>query len=63
MNAANEVIKHTLNYFCRIIKLNYNIMRIKEQKTRWGSCSKKDNLNFNKKAQKWLKKNGVGLRL
>ena len=103
--AAKIFIKDRLDYFCKITGLTYNIMRIKEQKTRWGSCSKKGNLNFNwklimspewvvdyiivhevchlrylnhsgefwdmvalympdyKKARKWLKENGPGLKL
>jgi len=103
--AAKVFIKDRLDYFCKITGLTYNIMRIKEQKTRWGSCSKKGNLNFNwkiimspewvidyiivhevchlrylnhsrefwnmvdlytpgyKKARKWLKENGSGLKL
>jgi len=102
---AGVYIKNRLDYFCIITGLTYNIMRIKEQKTRWGSCSKKGNLNFNwklimspewvidyivvhevchlrylnhsrefwdmvvlympgyKKARKWLKENGPGLKL
>jgi len=102
---AYESMQDRLDYYCKIIGMNYNSMRIKEQKARWGSCSKKGNLNFNwklimspqwiidyviihevchlryldhskefwkmvslympdyKKAQEWLKKNGMGLRL
>lgn len=30
-------------------KLNFNKITIKSQKTRWGSCSKRGNLNFNYK--------------
>lgn len=105
MRTAYESLKERLGYFCKITGLTYNTMKIKEQKTRWGSCSKKGNLNFNwklimspqwvidyvivheichlrylnhskeywsmvemympsyKKAQEWLKKNGLGLRL
>ena len=29
------------------MSVTYNQFRIKEQKTRWGSCSKRNNLNFN----------------
>ncbi|MGE5474671.1 MAG: M48 family metallopeptidase [Ignavibacteriales bacterium] len=47
IEAANKAFKERLDYFCRIIGFHYNTMRVKEQKTRWGSCSKKGNLNFN----------------
>ncbi|MFZ5354429.1 MAG: M48 family metallopeptidase [Bacillota bacterium] len=45
--AAEEVIAKRLEYFREIIGVSYNDFRIKEQKTRWGSCSSKQNLNFN----------------
>lgn len=45
--AAYGVIKGRLEHFCKITGLKFNVFRIKDQKTRWGSCSRKGNLNFN----------------
>jgi predicted metal-dependent hydrolase len=45
--AAEIVLNERLEHFCRITGLKFRAMRLKEQKTRWGSCSKDGNLNFN----------------
>jgi Predicted metal-dependent hydrolase len=47
INKAREAINDRLSYYSGIMGLSYNDVRIKDQKTRWGSCSKKGNLNFN----------------
>ena len=44
-----SLILKRLDYFNRIYNYKYNKIRIKNQKTRWGSCSSKKNLNFNYK--------------
>lgn len=44
---AGDEINNRLEYYKHIIGVSYNNVRIKEQKTRWGSCSRKGNLNFN----------------
>lgn len=44
---AREAICERVNFFKTQLNVDYNQIRLKEQKTRWGSCSKKGNLNFN----------------
>ncbi|MDB4940209.1 MAG: putative metal-dependent hydrolase [Candidatus Doudnabacteria bacterium] len=39
--------KDRLNHFNSFYALRYNQVRIRDQKSRWGSCSKKGNLTFN----------------
>jgi len=45
INLADNRIK----YFNSFYNFKINKVRIKNQKSRWGSCSKKRNLNFNYK--------------
>lgn len=102
---AKAVITGSLEYYRAQMNLKYNDLTIKDQKTRWGSCSSEGNLNFSwrlilspkavldyvvihelahlvemnhssrfwalverycpdyKKCRKWLKENGVSLRI
>lgn len=44
---AAEVIKSRCRYYAPVMGVSYGTVTIREQKTRWGSCSTKGNLNFN----------------
>jgi hypothetical protein len=46
---ARELIKARLDYFNSFYNFDFKGIRIGRQKTRWGSCSKAGNLNFNYK--------------
>lgn len=44
---ALRLVLRRLEYFNKIYGFEYNKVSIKNQKTRWGSCSNNRNLNFN----------------
>ncbi|MCI5857331.1 MAG: M48 family metallopeptidase [Agathobacter sp.] len=44
---AKEYIPDRVAYFAKIVGVDYGRITIRHQKTRWGSCSSKGNLNFN----------------
>jgi predicted metal-dependent hydrolase len=46
---ARELVKQRLEYFNQFYGFAFHRVAIRNQKTRWGSCSKKGNLNFNYK--------------
>ncbi len=46
---ALALAQKRLEHFNKIYGFKINKINIKNQKTRWGSCSKKGNLNFNYK--------------
>ncbi len=44
---AKETIPERTAYFAPLVGVSYGNITIRSQKTRWGSCSSKGNLNFN----------------
>ncbi|WP_206099941.1 M48 family metallopeptidase [Oribacterium sp. C9] len=44
---AVEFIPKRVEYFAEKVGVSYGRITIRNQKTRWGSCSSKGNLNFN----------------
>ncbi len=54
---AGNNINLRLNKYSNEMQLKYNDVRIKDVKSKWGSCSSKKNLNFNYKlifAPQWI---------
>jgi len=48
-DVALALAEQRIAHFNKLYKLSFNKINIKNQKTRWGSCSRKRNLNFNYK--------------
>ena len=46
---ALQIAKYRIDYFNKYYNFQFKNITIKNQKTRWGSCSRKGNLNFNYK--------------
>ena len=44
---ALEYIPKRVEYYAPLVGVNYGRITIRNQKTKWGSCSSKGNLNFN----------------
>lgn len=44
---AEEIIPRRVEFYAQKVGVTYGRITIRSQKTRWGSCSAKGNLNFN----------------
>lgn len=44
---AKVVIPRKVNYYAHLVGVDYGRITIRKQRSRWGSCSGKGNLNFN----------------
>lgn len=45
--SIKDVFVGRVKYYCNIMGVNVSRITIRNQKTRWGSCSAKGNVNFN----------------
>ena len=46
---AKQVLKKKLDNICDKYEFKYNKLTVRDQKTRWGSCSQKNNISLNSK--------------
>ena len=46
-NLAMSVIPQKVAYYARLMNVTYGRITIRNQKTKWGSCTREGNLNFN----------------
>lgn len=46
---AKQILEERIQYWGRITAIDYNRITIRDQKTRWGSCSSLGNINLNYK--------------
>ncbi len=46
-NKAREVIPERVAHYAPLVGVTYGRITIRKQRSRWGSCSSKGNLNFN----------------
>lgn len=46
---ARKILANKVEFYSRKYNFNYARISVRDQKTRWGSCSLKGNLNFNYK--------------
>ena len=46
-NKAMQIIPKKVEHYAKIVGVDYGRITIRNQRTRWGSCSSKGNLNFN----------------
>lgn len=44
---ARDILQKRLSFFAPMVGVQYGRVAIRSQRTRWGSCSGKGNLNFN----------------
>lgn len=44
---ARKVIPERVRYYAPLVGVNYGRITIRNQRSKWGSCSSKGNLNFN----------------
>lgn len=44
---TNELVRERAAHYADVLGVSYNHITIRAQRTRWGSCSSKGNLNFN----------------
>jgi predicted metal-dependent hydrolase len=47
VDKAMKIIPKRVEYYAKIMDVSYGRITIRNQKTRWGSCSAKGHLNFN----------------
>ncbi|MGL5435226.1 MAG: M48 family metallopeptidase [Lachnospiraceae bacterium] len=47
LRQARTVFAGRTEHYARLMQVSYHQITIRDQKTRWGSCSSKGNLNFN----------------
>ena len=46
-NKAMQIIPKKVEHYAKMVGVDYGRITIRNQRTRWGSCSSKGNLNFN----------------